>query len=46
MTEESLARALRHVLDPAVAARARAFAGQVRSDCAAEAARQLEAELA
>jgi vancomycin aglycone glucosyltransferase len=46
MTEESLARALRHVLDPAVAARARAFAGQVRSDGAAVAARELEAEFA
>jgi len=44
MTEESLANALRAALDPTVAARARAFAAQLRSDGAAIAARQLEAE--
>jgi vancomycin aglycone glucosyltransferase len=44
LTEESLANALRAALDPTVAARARAFAAQLRSDGAAVAARQLEAE--
>jgi vancomycin aglycone glucosyltransferase len=46
MTEESLAGALQHVLDPAVAARARAFAAQVRADGATIAARELEAGFA
>jgi vancomycin aglycone glucosyltransferase len=46
MTEESLAGALQHVLNPAVTARARAFAAQVRADGAAIAARRLEAEFA
>jgi vancomycin aglycone glucosyltransferase len=41
MTEESLAGALRRVFDPAVAGRARTLAGQVRSDGAQVAARQL-----
>lgn len=36
--------ALREVVDPAVAVRARTFAAQVRADGAAVAARQLEAE--
>lgn len=44
MTEESLAAALRSVLDPAVAAKARAFAAKVRGDGATIAARQLEVE--
>jgi vancomycin aglycone glucosyltransferase len=44
MTEESLTGALREGLDPAVAVRARTFAGQVRWDGAAVAARQLEVE--
>ena len=44
MTEESLANALRAALDPTVAARARAFAAQLRSDGAAIAARRLETE--
>ena len=42
VTEESLGRALREALDPAVTARARAFALRVRSDGAAVAARQLD----
>ncbi len=46
MTEESLTTALREALDPAVAVRARGFAGQVGWDGAAVAARQLEAEYA
>jgi vancomycin aglycone glucosyltransferase len=44
MTEESLSAALRKALDPAVAARARAFAAEVRRDGATIAARQLEVE--
>jgi vancomycin aglycone glucosyltransferase len=44
ITEESITAALRQALDPAVAARARAFAAQVRSDGAAIAARGLEAQ--
>jgi vancomycin aglycone glucosyltransferase len=44
MTEQSLTAALRDALDPAVAVRARTFAGQVRWDGAAVAARQLEVE--
>jgi vancomycin aglycone glucosyltransferase len=44
MTEESLSAALRKALDPAVAARARAFAAEVRGDGATIAARQLEVE--
>ena len=44
MTEESLTGALRKALDPAVAMRARTFAGQVRSDGAAVAARRLDME--
>jgi vancomycin aglycone glucosyltransferase len=44
MTDESLTGALREALDPAVAARARTFAGQVRRDGATIAARRLEAE--
>ncbi|MEO8260738.1 MAG: glycosyltransferase [Acidobacteriota bacterium] len=44
MTAESLAGALREALAPAVAVRARAFAGEVRSDGAAVAARRLEME--
>jgi vancomycin aglycone glucosyltransferase len=44
MTEESLTGALQQGLDPAVAVRARTFAGQVRWDGAAVAARQLEVE--
>jgi vancomycin aglycone glucosyltransferase len=44
IAEESLADALRRVLDPSVVARARAFAGRVRVDGAAVAASQLEAE--
>jgi vancomycin aglycone glucosyltransferase len=44
MTEESLSRALREVLDPAVVARARQFAMQVRWDGAEVAARRLEVE--
>jgi vancomycin aglycone glucosyltransferase len=44
MTEESLTGALREALGPAVAVRARTFAGHVRSDGAAVAARQLEVE--
>jgi hypothetical protein len=46
MTEESLASALQNVMSPAVTARARGFAAQVRADGAAIAARQLEAEFA
>jgi len=46
INEESLANALRQALDPARAARARAFAAQVRPDGAAIAARQLEAQFA
>jgi vancomycin aglycone glucosyltransferase len=45
ITEESLANALRRALDPAVAARARAFAREIRADGAAVAVRQLEAQL-
>ncbi|HET7607651.1 MAG TPA: nucleotide disphospho-sugar-binding domain-containing protein, partial [Gammaproteobacteria bacterium] len=45
ITEESLANALRRALDPAAAARARAFAAQVRADGAAVAVRRLEAQL-
>ena len=41
MTEQSLTAALRNALDPAVAVRARMFAGQVRWDGAAVAARRL-----
>jgi vancomycin aglycone glucosyltransferase len=41
MTEQSLTAALRDALDPAVAVRARMFAGQVRWDGAAVAARRL-----
>ena len=44
MTEESVTGALREAFDPAVAVRARRFAGQVRWDGAAVAARQLEVE--
>lgn len=44
ITEEALTRALRQALDAPVAARARAFAAQVRSDGAAIAARELEAQ--
>jgi vancomycin aglycone glucosyltransferase len=44
LTEDSLAGALAKALDPAVAQRARAFAGRVRSDGALIAARRLEAE--
>lgn len=44
MTEESLARALRDVLEPAVVQRARALAGQVRGDGAAVAAKRLVAD--
>jgi hypothetical protein len=44
MTEEFLIDAFLKTFDPAVAVRARAFAGQVRSDGAAVAARQLEVE--
>jgi vancomycin aglycone glucosyltransferase len=44
ITEEALADALREALDPALAVRARTFAGQVRRDGAAVAARQLEME--
>ncbi|HEX7237634.1 MAG TPA: glycosyltransferase [Gammaproteobacteria bacterium] len=44
ITEESLANALRHALDPAVARRARELAAQLRSDGAAVAARELEAQ--
>jgi vancomycin aglycone glucosyltransferase len=44
ITEQSLTNALQHALDPAVAARARVFAGQVRADGAATAARELEAQ--
>jgi vancomycin aglycone glucosyltransferase len=44
MTAESLTGALRKVLDPTVAERARTFARQVRWDGAKIAARQLEAE--
>jgi len=46
MTEESLTRALRAVLDTAVAARARRLASQVRWDGAEIAARRLDAEYA
>ena len=46
LTQESLARALRAALNSTVVARARAFAGEVRSDGAAIAAQQLEAEFA
>ena len=44
ITEELLIGALGKALDPAVAIRARTFAGQVRSDGATVAARQLEVE--
>jgi vancomycin aglycone glucosyltransferase len=44
IAEESLASALRQALDPAVVARARAFAVQVCSDGAAIAARELESQ--
>jgi vancomycin aglycone glucosyltransferase len=44
MTEESLSGALRQVLDPAVVARARTLARQVRQDGAEIAARRLVAE--
>jgi vancomycin aglycone glucosyltransferase len=44
MTEESLTDAFREALNPAVAVRARTFAGQVRWDGATVAARQLEVE--
>ena len=44
ITEESLTNALRHALDAAVAARARAFAAEVRSDGITIAARHLELE--
>jgi vancomycin aglycone glucosyltransferase len=44
MTEESLAGALREVLDPAVVARARALARQMGRDGTEVAARRLEAE--
>jgi len=46
MTEESLTRALREVLDPALTLRARTFAREIRSDGAAVAARRLEAAYA
>jgi vancomycin aglycone glucosyltransferase len=46
LTEASLTHALREALDPAVAARARTLAGQVRSDGATVAARQLEVDYA
>jgi vancomycin aglycone glucosyltransferase len=44
MTQESLAVALRQALDPASVVRARTLAGQIRSDGATLAARQLEVE--
>jgi vancomycin aglycone glucosyltransferase len=44
MTEESLTASLREVLHPAVEARARTLAGQVRRDGAEVAARRLELE--
>jgi vancomycin aglycone glucosyltransferase len=44
MTEESLTAALREVLDPAVVARARTLAKQIRGDGAEVAARRLEVE--
>ena len=44
MTEESLTNALREALAPAVASRAHTLAGQVRSDGAMVAARQLEVD--
>jgi hypothetical protein len=42
MTKESMTGLLREVLSPAVAARARKLAGQVRRDGAEVAARRLE----
>lgn len=44
LTEEALANALRNALAPSVAARARTFAAEVRSDGALIAARRLEAD--
>ena len=44
ITEESLTNGLRQALDPSVEARARAFAAQVRSDGAAIAVHELEAQ--
>ncbi len=44
LTEESLTVALREALNPATVIRARAFAGRIRQDGAAVAARELEME--
>jgi len=44
LTEESLTVALREALDPATVIRARTFAGRIRHDGAAVAARELEIE--